>query len=568
MRQKSVFGSARPTSVSLAWMTIHQRATRSSRRYRLRPLKAAAFALTLLAPPISDARAYNQDTHLLLADYVWQIMLAVDAIGRNAAPPDQPFQQLSVSADFSRRVQQAVRKIHTLPANLPPPKDIRCADPALIQQIGTNTPNWQNGGNFFSMPLDLIHYPIALDYESGNDCGIQLGWSPGDAYALFNKDDYTGTVLGYWAQYPDTLLGDFHVGIKPTSAGGLSALKEGLVVAGAIPAATVWIPVKCAWKCITSLVSFSPGDCADCCKDAINDGANASHDVVSGIDSIVPIIGDIKSDFIVGMSHHINVPLGNTDYDDISGLLIVRAGPFGVPGALEKLATAVADATGATVRYDDSAAPKNYNVKNAQDGSPNSRNRSAADWEFLPFPHLPMPPVDNLAWYGEGQYGAPPGRNTKFLGFALHAIADASVPMHVAGAFGWGHRPYEDAVSLLHPSLLVGKRGTELGRLNTILLPRAQAYYKIISDWRTANPARPADVPVRALVSAVAQKSWSIARTDPTLFNDALSVAYLTPAADAAIELYTHKSAIMQQLIDEAVAASVAFLVATGEVLP
>jgi hypothetical protein len=59
-----------------------------------------------------------------------------------------------------------------------------------------------------------------------------------------------------------------------------------------------------------------------------------------------------------------------------------------------------------------------------------------------------------------------------------------------------------------------------------------------------------------------------VAKSDPSLFNDALSVAYLSPAQDAAILAYTLKKPVMQQLVDEAVAASIAFLVATGEVLP
>ena len=547
-------------------MTIQQRSTRSNGWHRSRPLQAAAFALALIAPPISDAGAYNQDTHQLLVDYAWQIMLTVNAIGRNEAPPDQPFQSLSVSADFSRRTQQAVSKIGSLPANLPKPKSL-CIDLAVINMLNTNTPNWQNNGDFDQMKLAQVPYPIAIDYETGNDCGIQPNWSPGEAYKLIVGNDHTGTVLGYWAQYPDTLKDDFHVGFKPTSAGGMSYLKEGLVAAGAIPAATVWVPLRCAWKCVKSIFSFSPGDCADCCKQAIDDGINASHDVVSGLDSHVPVIGDIKSDDIVGMSHHINIALGNKDYDDTSGLLTVRAGPRGVPGALELFAIMGADLAGVTVRYDDSNAPKNYDVANAQDGLPNSRHRDAADWEFLPFPHLPMPPVDNLAWYGSGQYGAAPGNpNTKYLGYVLHALADASVPMHVTGAFGWGHRPYEDAVTVLNHSLLGGQRQTEPGRLNSIVLPRAEAYYKIISDWRAQNPGHGSDVPVRALVTAVAQNSWSIALTDPSLFNDGLSVLYLASGDNAALA-YTLKSAIMQQLTDEAVAASIAFLVATGEVL-
>lgn len=538
-----------------------------------RALSARVFASTVAAAfaaifHTNVVHAYNQDTHQRLVDYTWQIMLAVDVVGRDATPPDAPFRTLNVSSQFSRRVQDAVKKIHLLPANLPPPQDTRCIDPAMIQQLGTNTPNWDNGGDFFNMQLNLVRFPIALDYETGKDCGIQADWSAGTAYQVINRDDYTGTVLGYWAQYPDMLKDDFHVGIKPTSAGGMSLIKDGLATAGAIPAATVWVPAKCAWKCVKSIVSFSPSRCAHCCKQAIDDGAGIARDVVSGIDSFVPIIGDVKSDFIVGMSHHINVPLANKDYDDTSGLLITKAGPLGVPGALEVLATAFADAAGVTVRYDDSEAPRNYDVQGAQDGSPNSRHRDQANWEFLPFPHIPMPPVDNLGWYGESKYASLPTKNTKFLGFGLHAIADASVPMHVAGAFGWGHRPYEDAVTMLHSTLLAGEFRTEPGRLDNIVLPRAEEYYKLIADWRAANPGHDRDVPVRALVTAVAEKTWSIAQSDTTLFNDQLSVAYLTPGLDLATRAYTLKGAVMQQLVDEAVAASIAFLTATGEVLP
>ena len=197
--------------------------------------------MLLLAPPLSEARAYNQDTHQLLVDYTWQIMLAVDVVGRNAAPPDQPFQQLSVSPDFSRRVQEAVRKIHLLPANLPAPKDSRCIDPAMIQKLGTNTPNWENGGDFLNMQLNLVRFPIALDYETGNDCGIQADWSPGPAYQLINKDDHTGTVLGYWAQYPGHAEGRLPRRHQADQHRRAVRAQGGPVVAGAIPAATVWV---------------------------------------------------------------------------------------------------------------------------------------------------------------------------------------------------------------------------------------------------------------------------------------------------------------------------------------
>ena len=110
-------------------------------------------------------------------------------------------------------------------------------------------------------------------------------------------------------------------------------------------------------------------------------------------------------------------------------MLTVKAGPQGIPGAIELLAIWGAIEVGLTVRYEDSDATKNYEVQGAHDGSPNSRHRGALDWELLPFPLIPMTPVDNLGWYGDTQFNAQ-GKNPKFLGFALHAIADASVPMH------------------------------------------------------------------------------------------------------------------------------------------
>ena len=49
-------------------------------------LKTSTVLLLLLAPPLSEARAYNQDTHQLLVDYTWQIMLAVVRV-RLGSPP-------------------------------------------------------------------------------------------------------------------------------------------------------------------------------------------------------------------------------------------------------------------------------------------------------------------------------------------------------------------------------------------------------------------------------------------------------------------------------------------------
>jgi hypothetical protein len=531
--------------------------------------KAAVLAATLLAATASNGSAYNQDTHTLLVDYAWRVMLAIDAVGSNDQAAREIFPTLSVPPGFADSVHKAVKGIRGLKAELPAPKSRLC-----LEQDSHGLPNWPDSDDMQNVTLRGVRNPIGVDYEKGNDCGIWYSWSPGTAYmgvVAVDDDhhylDHTGTVLGYWAQDPDNYDSDYHVGIKPTNLGTVSLIEDGLAAAGALPAATVWVPVKCAWKCVKSVVSFSPSDCADCCKQAIEDGVNVVHDTIDGIDSVIPVIGAVRKD--AGIGHHINVVHGKSDYDDVSGLLTVNAGPYGVPGAVELISIWLAIDFGLTVRYDDSDATRNYEVQGAHDGSPNSRHRGAADWEMLPFPFLPMTPVDNLGWYGDTQFNKGGGKNNKYLGFALHAIADASVPMHATGAFGWGHRPYEDAVTALHPELLLtAAKETEPARLKTILLPRAQAYYQIISDWRVMNPGRDREVPIRALINAVAQKTWSISRGNMSVFNDPMSLLYAAPGGeDASTVLYLGQRAIMQQLVDEAVAASIAYLVAVGEKL-
>jgi hypothetical protein len=54
-----------------------------------------------------------------------------------------------------------------------------------------------------------------------------------------------------------------------------------------------------------------------------------------------------------------------------------------------------------------------------------------------------MSPLDNLAY---GGYNLPGLGRTERLGWPLHAIGDATVPMHVVASPGWGHQAYEDWV--------------------------------------------------------------------------------------------------------------------------
>lgn len=97
-------------------MTVYQPASRYGHPHLRCLFKSLLLMLALLIQPLFHASAYNQDTHALLVDYAWQVLLTIDTISRGDAPQDQPFQPLTVSTDFAGRAQQAVRKIHALPA--------------------------------------------------------------------------------------------------------------------------------------------------------------------------------------------------------------------------------------------------------------------------------------------------------------------------------------------------------------------------------------------------------------------------------------------------------------------
>lgn len=529
--------------------------------------------LMLCIVTTSTSRAYNSDTHQELVEYAYQVMQVMSEANQTTTSQSG----IRISNELANDARRAIQYLRDLQAGLPPPKKSNCVDADAFKAIwGTPAPDWRNANEFGTMKLGATAYPIVHTYFSGDDCGINVHWRAGNLYDRFNKGsgyqgrDYSGTVLGFWAQYPDDLDSEFTVGSKLTNAGSTSWFKEIAEAAGAGAAATIWVPIRCLADCTLGFLGLDPGRCADCIKRAIEDGRNASHDTVATLDSWVPVMGSIKSgEVLTGMCHHINVALDNRDFDVVSGYKMTEAGPNRLPGAFESLSIALADAAGVTIQYDDSQAPRNYEVTNGQDSHPNSRPRGASDWEYLTFPHIPMTPLDNFAWYGYNEFKKSGNTNAKFLAWPLHALGDATVPMHVTGTGAHGHRPYEDAVSRIHREMtLDGSVGVEIERIRGVIAPRVIAWRRWIADWRRTHPEHRTDVPIREMVTRLAAITWGVAQREPSVFNDALSTYYLAGLKSQSTTIYLSKRRVMQRLHDEGTAATIAFLLSLPEIRP
>lgn len=546
---------------------------------------ALSAALTFLSGGTTPLHAHNPVVHRDMTDRAYEIMLAL-ARDRLDLAGDAGLVELAAAS------RTAIQRFGPLPAGLPKPQDSRCSDPDTIKKVGTNTPNWQAPADFKLMPLGLVPYPISLTYITGSDCGVDETWRPGAFFDSINggpnavdKVDHTGAVLGFWAHQPDDEEDDWHVFIRPTNLGGLSVVKSYIEGALGVAGGTVWVTVRCALRCAESVVTLGlAGDCKRCVDDAIQEAKDAVHEGMTTIDGLIPGFGDHTSlDMYTGMGHHLNVAdadtfepwkLNGTDYDDQPGLLIENAGPNGTPDPLERVVMLAGDELGLTVHYDPSRGPKLYEIAGEGDFHPDSKHRDEEDWEWLSFPHTPFTPLDNLAFHGWKEFRNAPKANVPALGWPLHAFGDAIVPMHVVGTFGYGHRPYEDAFAnrlydYLHADDSDGAQAQALA-----IAKRAIAWRRIILDWRTLHPERGNDIPIRDLITRLAERTLQKVK-GPTMsawpFNPAMSSAYVIPGPTREGSILFYEKAgndlVNRDLLEEGIAAELAFLVSAAEVV-
>jgi hypothetical protein len=310
----------------------------------------------------------------------------------------------------------------------------------------------------------------------------------------FRSRDYTGVTLGYWAGGPDRALTDWI--FRSTT---LETLQTPAVQIGTGIGVSAW-----PWPHVPSPAA----DAGPVCRvsgdrdrrriyvidDQPHDASSMEHD-----------------DHRPRPPHrHETAAAGRFDVHDKRGKFMEKAGPGGNPDLLEEMVIALYDLLGWHVRHDLSNGPAAYQITAGGDGHPDSVLRSASQWETATGAHIDYTPVDNLAMSGWTTFTAavkPDAvtlaavQGAPGLGWSLHALGDATVPMHVVGTTGFGHRPYEEAFDNRWEQLVIadlGKPGATVmsARQAREIVNRALVWREFILQWR-ANNGGTTDVPVR-----------------------------------------------------------------------
>ena len=518
-------------------------------------------ALLTISPTL---RAHNKPVHQDITDLAYHVMLAVKSGTVNPPPP--PGVSAAEWTSFLNTMKQVPDRYKTRPTALP----------NSVMGSCSQAPFYIDSSWAATKPAGSIPYAVSTDFIVGSDCGIRYGYEPGGFYNSVNaagaftnaRWDYTGTVIGFWAASVDDEFDDTHLWHKPNLAGGQGNVWDTVNDVGNMAIAPVIFPFVCMWELLQGNL-----DCLGATADAA-DEANKMDD----LNGLIPGVGDISGEDYVGMWHHIKM-LGaaSDEFDDIQGMLLEDAGAWNEIDPFDLLMLTGADAAGIAVNYGDSKGPKRYQVTGANDGMADTQTRSEGEWQFLTIAHTPFEPIDNLALYGWKIFRDEAPHSLKYLGWPMHALQDAAVPQHVAGTAAWGHRPFEEAYQRTWARLRYladasapadenAQRAQAAG-----ILSEAFHYYKFIQQWRSSHPSQPKDIPIRELVTRVAQKTADYAMNRQSSYDWPYNTIISTNFAgnpESAIPYYTSNPnhvMLNQPLINSGTGATLAFLMAASD---
>ena len=547
----------------------------------IRVLSWLVLAASVCSTAPFSAMAHNYAVHEDMTDVAYEIMLMIDAeestpgvFGNPAVSHTRTMGAIPEGVNsvewirFLGDITKSVNKLRSLNGNFDTFPSKTC-----FSTLEVVDPNWAK-----NKKLGELAHPIVPGFSRKNDCGIRYDWSyPGGIFEPINglsrrgRVDHTGIALGAWAASIDDEIDDTHLWFRPTSVLGFGAVKSKVSELAQTGIEILALPFVCAFDCIFN----SCDDCAGHAKDLAADA-----DPISNLEGVIPGVGDIAGPDYVGMWHHINMTShGNADFDDHPGLNTERAGPQGMPDAVEIALMAGADLAGMSLRYDKSNGPKRYQIATGHDGHRDTRMRGESKWQFTTWPHLVFEPLDNLAHYGWARFRNEPTM-AHHLAWPLHALGDATVPMHVTATSGWGHRPFEDATEIRWKELVYNtssanahERADQFQQARNILRA-AFAWRQQVLAWRQAVPGRGNDVPVRELVTGLAQYTLNYvnANRNPISqwpFIPWASTTYLLNKTWAN-DIYSNADGVSRSrpLVEQGIAASLAFLVSAAESIP
>ena len=187
--------------------------------------------------------------------------------------------------------------------------------------------------------------------------------------------------------------------------------------------------------------------------------------------------------------------------------------------------------------------------------------------------------MDNLAFWGWNEFKTrQPDADPEVaalaaprLGWSLHALGDATVPMHVVGATGFGHRPYEESFDNRWEELVIADVGKPAAtamsaRQARQIVKRALVWREFILQWRAGHGGT-MDVPVRDLVTLLAAQTRTDAAGVAGIYNAGASLEWQFGSESAANAQYNSAAlvAFQRDKALEAVAASLAFMVSGME---
>lgn len=526
--------------------------------------------------------AHNAPVHQKMTDYAYEVMLAmqkylqknplelptdVDVLLKRLA--DQNPELKTLYGDAAK----AVNRLRQLPSGLPDDWT-PCQSPVKIAALGV-FPDWMLAPNttLAQTELGALRFAVTTDYAvTSSDCGINLSWKPSGVLAKSNPPapshrDHTGVTLGYWASTPDNLADDWV--FRSTT---LKTLQNPAVAASIGVGVSVAVSLACAALC-----GLMPALCPACPAIAVG----AGKDIIDEIDNPDPEHLTDASLF-TGLGHFIDMkPSPANAFDEKPGKNSERAGPAGDPDATELIVMAGFDLLGLHVNFDASDAPHHYEILSGGDGHANSVPRTAPDWETATAAHIDFTPVDNLAKFGWGNFVAAnlvpglPGQTAAAhdLAWPLHAFGDATVPMHVVGTSGEGHRPYEDVADMAFDDSMgsdpkVPNDSALSLQIVGKIVTRTLAWRTFIQNWRAANSST--DVPVRDMVTLLAKQTLIKSQAHPDVFNAKASAIYLLVSKSDAEQAYDTPAmaAIQRDLNIDGIAAMLAFLMSATEVVP
>ena len=514
---------------------------------------------------IANVSAHNRAVHQKSTETAYFIMHVTESGDLRKSlfsrPDEVPPDQQQEWENFITKIGKAAKWYQSQPSQLPPPGSLVCpfGIEGVMNSIG------QAEAIAMSGPLGLVPLSVSTDYLSGSSCGFcSEEYLPGGIFDGFSKDR-TGNVLGLWTADVDTHENDTHMWMRPTNLPGIQQFKEGTDDAYKAGASAILIPVACAVKCLAALFGF--GSCSSCIKGAKH--FIDSHDPVKGIDSIIPGINYPSSALVVGLWHHIKAYGPHSDtYDVNQGYYGME--PFnGYPGPAELVTTALSDLVGLSVKPGESDGVARYQIYGAADGHPDSVYRSDEDWKWTTWPHVPFSPVDNLGFYGWAQFRDQVSHPVNFLGYPLHAIDDASTSPHMAGTFGWGHEPFEDAEYQLWSTTMnhydPALQKAQIKRIAAAAFEK----YQFVKQWRAEN-GKISDVPLRVLTNDLAAyTNGLIASSSSTPFSAIATELKFTGSDEKARAIYTSDTELLDQVIrpatEMALAVKIAFLLAAAE---